>query len=280
MKFKEDLAPVPMLLTLGNLVCGFMAIGWASMGDPSKRLLNLEYAPLKFAAYLILLAMVFDVLDGWVARATKAVSVFGAELDSLADMVSFGVAPALLARQTVLIFTGVTVLSKPTLWVCATIYVACTALRLARYNIETETNSQTHKDFKGLPSPAAAAFVSALVILHLYLGYPPGWFNFKIIKNFYGAVYEARIIVLLLPFSLMATGLLMLSTFRYAHLANRLLGEKKDIAMLPFIIVLVVFGLAFFPLIFPLAVLIYILSGVVNLGLGKFLDYLNAKQRR
>jgi len=279
MKFKEEVAPVPMFLTLGNLVCGFVSIGWASMGDPSKKLLNLEYAPLKFAAYLILLAMVFDVLDGWAARATKTTSVFGAQLDSLADMVSFGVAPALLARQTVLIFTGVTVLSKSTLWVCTALYVACTALRLARFNIEADTNSEKHKDFKGLPSPAAAAFVSALVILHLYLGYPPAWFHLEIIKNFYSAIYESQIVVLLLPFSLAATGLLMLSTFRYAHLASRLLGEKKDIAMLPFIILLIVFGLAFFPIVFPLVVLIYILSGIINLGLDKFLDYLNQKQQ-
>jgi len=277
MKFKEHLAPVPMLLTLGNLLCGFGAIAWCSMGSQSRNILDLEHANLKYAAYLILLAMVFDVLDGWAARATNSTTVFGAELDSLSDLVSFGVAPALLARQVIIIYSGTTIISHFWVWACAAAYVSCTALRLARFNIESDADAEKHADFKGLPSPAAAAAVIALVILHLYMGYPPDWFQFDIIKTFYQTIYESNIVVLLLPFTLVVGGLLMLTEFRYVHIANKLLTESKDITIIPFLILLVLFALAFFPIIFPIAMLLYVASGIINLGLDKLLDYINQK---
>jgi len=280
MRFKEDVAPLPTMLTLGNLVCGFGAISWATMGDPSKQLLHLDYAPLNFAAYLILLAMAFDALDGFVARATHEVSVFGAELDSLADVVSFGVAPAVLARQTVLIFTGVEMIRPIYLWLCAAIFVVCTALRLARFNIETTPAEESHRHFKGLPSPAAAAVVSSLVLLHLYLGYPPAWFKLDIVTNFYKLVYEKHLVVMLLPPILVISGLLMLSTFRYTHLAHKLFAEKKDFTFIPLLLLLLLFCILFFQIVFPILSIIYLASGVVGIGLDRYLDYLDRRKDR
>ena len=127
------------LLTLGNLASGLVAIVAAS---------NNRIAP---AFALIVLSLVFDFLDGRVARMSKKDDGFGRELDSIADVVSFGVAPAMV----VLSASGSSVLSL----VVAIIYLACTAVRLARFNL------QSAKGFIGLPSPAAGVVVAACALV-------------------------------------------------------------------------------------------------------------------
>jgi len=135
---------LPSILTLGNLSCGFYAL---------VAVYNDEYAA---AAIAILLAEVFDYLDGGVARMTGATSDLGIELDSLADLVSFGVAPGLLAYVFAL---------KPFGWIGglgAFAFAACGALRLARFNVQTRNLDKRY--FVGLPIPAAAAVVAAFVL--------------------------------------------------------------------------------------------------------------------
>jgi len=134
---------LPNLFTTAALFCGFFAIVQAMKGN---------FEP---AAVAIYVAMVLDGLDGRVARLTRTQSAFGAEYDSLSDMVSFGVAPALVAYSWALKDVG------RLGWIAAFIYCAGAALRLARFNSSAEATDK--RFFQGLPSPAAAALVAGFV---------------------------------------------------------------------------------------------------------------------
>ncbi len=142
--------PLPCMFTLASLFCGFYSIISA---------VNSEF---KTAAIAILVAAIFDALDGRVARMTQSTSQFGAELDSLCDMVSFGVSPAVLAYLWALHPYG------RYGWLAAFLYAAMTSLRLARFNTQNSTSES--KNFIGLPCPAAAAMISASVLFTHFLG--------------------------------------------------------------------------------------------------------------
>lgn len=142
--------PLPCMVTLASLFCGFYSI-IASI--------NSEF---KTAAIAILVASIFDALDGLVARVTHSTSKFGAELDSLCDMVSFGVSPAVLAFLWALHPYG------RYGWLAAFLYAAMTSLRLARFNSQDSASDSHH--FVGLPCPAAAAIISASVLFCHFLG--------------------------------------------------------------------------------------------------------------
>jgi CDP-diacylglycerol--serine O-phosphatidyltransferase len=141
---------LPHLFTTGNLAAGFYAIVRANEGDLDR------------AALAIVVAGIFDGLDGRVARRVGATSPFGLEYDSIADAVSFGVAPAVIAHSAGALqelgWTG---------WVLAFVYAACAALRLARFNV---TPPRWAGRFQGLPSPAAAGMVAASVWFSGFLG--------------------------------------------------------------------------------------------------------------
>ena len=136
---------LPSLLTTGNLFCGFFAI-----------VLTVEYRYTE-AALAIFVAMVMDMLDGRVARLMKATSQFGVEYDSLADVISFCVAPAFLLYCFALRDLG------RAAWFAAFLFVICGALRLARFNVHTGTSDK--RSFVGLPTPAAAGVPASVVIL-------------------------------------------------------------------------------------------------------------------
>jgi len=135
---------IPNLFTSGNLFCGVFAI---------ISVFNAEYVT---ASMAILSASIFDVLDGKLARLTHSTSRFGGEYDSLADVISFGVAPGVLAYSWALGSLG------RLGWAAVFLYIACGALRLARYNVQSA--SVERHDYVGLPIPAAAGLVAALVI--------------------------------------------------------------------------------------------------------------------
>ena len=136
---------LPSLLTTGNLFCGFFALLLTVEGRFSE------------AALAIFVAMVMDLLDGRVARLMKATSQFGVEFDSLADVVSFCVAPAFLVYSFAL-----KDLSRPA-WFGAFLFVICGALRLARFNVQTGTVDR--RFFIGLSTPAAAGVIASSVVL-------------------------------------------------------------------------------------------------------------------
>lgn len=142
---------LPNLFTVSSIFCGFFAISrCVDVADPRA-----HYQ----AALALLFAMFFDGFDGRVARMTRTQSQFGVELDSLADVISFGVAPAILAWRWALQPLGVT-----GLWI-AFAFVACGALRLARFNVLAQ-NDGPSSHFVGLPIPVAAGTLAALVIAH------------------------------------------------------------------------------------------------------------------
>ena len=164
---------LPNLMTAGNLFCGFLAtlkILEGTLAIKSATLLGHAASfdagneQFKFAIWCILAACVFDLLDGRLARLGGTDSSFGREFDSLADVVSFGVAPALLVSRVLL-------REFQTLgWIVASVYLICGALRLARFNCIAIANVPgTSKDFKGFPIPAAAGLVASITLFLMWL---------------------------------------------------------------------------------------------------------------
>ena len=154
---------MPNLMTAGNLFCGFLAILmiFKGMQDP-------DAGPSAYyqAIGLILGACLFDLLDGRVARLRGQESMFGREFDSLADIVSFGVAPALLVMDIVLNDFENDRLG----WIIAFVYLLCGGMRLARFNVIAAENSENaSKDFVGFPIPAAAGVIASLTLFMLWL---------------------------------------------------------------------------------------------------------------
>jgi CDP-diacylglycerol---serine O-phosphatidyltransferase len=138
---------LPSLFTVANLFCGYACVVYSTRADFDT------------AALFIGIAMVLDTLDGFFARLTNSSTAFGVELDSLADVVSFGLAPAILA------FTwGLWPLTRLG-WAAGFIYVTAAAMRLARFNIQTSSASDK-RYFVGMPSPAAASVIASTVYLY------------------------------------------------------------------------------------------------------------------
>src|SRR5262250_634681 len=155
---------LPNLLTGGNLFCGFVALTKIVEADISKG----DFSPIRVALGFILLACIFDLFDGRVARMGGVESPFGREFDSLADLISFGAAPAFLVHRIVLrdVFGG----HPEWGWFVASIYLICGAFRLARFNCLANTpGGSGSKDFLGFPIPSAAGLVSSLTLLIIQL---------------------------------------------------------------------------------------------------------------
>lgn len=172
---------LPNLMTGGNLFCGFMAIVHCIQARLAESALTAEYRGLtnaehyKYAVWFIFGAAAFDALDGRLARMGGRESLFGAEFDSLADVISFGMAPALLMFYLILApTTGDYEWFRNIGWAIGFIYLLCAAMRLARFNVITNPllrpgTKDSNKDFVGLPVPAAASTVAATVLFLLKL---------------------------------------------------------------------------------------------------------------
>jgi CDP-diacylglycerol---serine O-phosphatidyltransferase len=145
-RFRRGVYLLPSMFTVANLFCGYGCIVYATQQDFDT------------AAILIGVAMVLDTLDGFVARLTKSSTAFGVQLDSLADVISFGLAPAILAFSW-----GLWPLRRLG-WAAGFIYVTAAAMRLARFNIQSATITDK-RYFVGMPSPAAAAVIASTVYL-------------------------------------------------------------------------------------------------------------------
>lgn len=194
---------LPSMLSIGNLFCGFYAIIAIYKYDYSK------------AAVAILIALVIDFLDGAVARIAKATSDFGVELDSLADLISFGVAPGMLAYAFAM---------KPfgrIGWLAAFLFAACGALRLARFNIQTKKLDKRY--FVGLPIPAAAGIVASCV---LFLGESP---SLEILEY---QVVSPEVTSALMVVLMTVTAFLMVSKIRYRSLKEIDIARRHPFTIL------------------------------------------------
>jgi CDP-diacylglycerol--serine O-phosphatidyltransferase len=157
---------LPNLLTAGNLFCGFLALTKIVEADPQMP--DNFIHSIHTALFLILLACIFDLFDGRVARMGGNESPFGREFDSLADIVSFGAAPAFLVHRIVL--AGVFVEHPQLGWFIASVYLICGAFRLARFNcLAAMSGGGGGKEFLGFPIPAAAGLVASLTLFLLWI---------------------------------------------------------------------------------------------------------------
>ena len=189
-RFRRGVFLLPSLMTVGNLFCGYACVVYSTRGDFDT------------AAVLIGIAMVLDALDGFLARLTNSTSAFGVELDSLADVVSFGLAPAILA------FTwGLWPLGRLG-WAVGFVYVTAAAMRLARFNIQTGGTTDK-RFFVGLASPSAAAVIASTVFI-----YPWG-------------LQDTRVAVLAIPMVLVP-GFLMVSTIRFRSIKSIDVGWRRS----------------------------------------------------
>jgi CDP-diacylglycerol--serine O-phosphatidyltransferase len=244
------IAVLPTAVTLMNGFCGFLSIIYASKGPG----VFLEVFLMRetgitffaFSGYLIFCAMIADMLDGQVARWSGTSSGFGGQLDSLSDVLSFGAAPAFLMYKIMEAHFGLEAFARrfffpvslwkafpsvsPRLaqlagsWILflAIFYVLCAVIRLARFNVENDTDPAFHQNFIGLPSPGAAGFVVSLII-----------FQEDFIGEFADRWPELTSSLLdltswLLPLAVFTGGILMVTRIRYPHMANRLRRRKQS----------------------------------------------------
>jgi len=225
---------LPNLFTTAGLFLGVYAIIKASHGE------------FLTAAIAIVVAHLCDGLDGRIARLTNTTSQFGVEYDSLADLVAFGVAPGVLAYRWALEPWGAWG------WLAVSLFVACGALRLARFNVQT--NQIEKRNFIGLPIPAAADMIAATVLVYYFFGGE-------------GATNK-HLVLLLLVFGL---ALLMVSNIRYYSFKDIDLRARIPFYAAVGMIILVMLVVAQPEIVFFLGVVAYVGSGPVNLlvGLGR-----------
>ena len=214
-KLIEDnwwLKKLPTTLTICNSLCGFAAILYSfhvyECGD--------DLAPkiLSLSACIILGAMFFDVLDGFTARIFNAASMHGMQMDSLADMVTFGVAPAVLVSVMAHKLLELQGNSYYFVWLMSAIYLGCAALRLATYNVHAILEKKSADKFSGLPSPGAAAAICSLVIYYGTLD------NADSRLIFYFPIYTAVL------------GFLMVSPVKYVHMGKMVINARKSRKMM------------------------------------------------
>jgi CDP-diacylglycerol--serine O-phosphatidyltransferase len=240
---------LPNLLTAGNLFCGFLALTKIVEADPmSDNFIHVIHT----ALFLILLACIFDLFDGRVARMGGNESPFGREFDSLADIVSFGAAPAFLVHRIVL--AGVFVDHPQIGWFIASVYLICGAFRLARFNcLAAMSSGGGGKEFLGFPIPAAAGLVASLTLFLLWIeekGFSQSRLRF------------------VLPVLLLFLSAMMVSEVRYPSFKSLDFRAKRSFFKMLFIVLCVGFFLILWenvlPVLAPLVFTAYLLYGFVR----------------
>ena len=264
---------LPSMATLGNAICGFGAMYVAALPPGSGAdSVTLFFANHRFtaAAYLIFLAMVCDALDGRLARFARHTTDFGGQLDSLADVISFGAAPAFLSLLVFKAdFASQHIHDLPAavsrlIWSVGVVYMSCAALRLARFNVSNEHGEQHHFSFLGLPSPAAGGTVAAWVLMQQELSRSadrsanlPIW-----LADLVG--HLSTICILFLPVIVLGTGLLMISHIRYPHLVNRYLRGRRSMGRLILVLMGLLLLIVAHEYVMAIGMLTYVLLGAVS----------------
>jgi CDP-diacylglycerol--serine O-phosphatidyltransferase len=262
---------LPNLLTLANSFCGLLAIfkGIDAMQavDPDR-----FYSSLETSCWLIFAGMLFDAVDGKVARMVGGGSAFGAQLDSFSDMLTFGVAPGILVKVLVehegpLYDFSV---NSRLMFVAAIVFTVMAILRLARFNLENDPDPEAHRTFKGLPSPAAAGAVAATILMYLSLRHPE-------IEQSDGSLTPLGGILRLVPdlrlspslwwflaalvVMLPLLGLCMVSRIRNVHMTSYLTERGQFVTLVGVVVAGVCLWL------FPVPALFFVFNGYVLYGL-------------
>lgn len=223
---KKGVYLVPTTLTLFGMFFGFYSILAALKGNYLH------------AAWAIMIANIFDGLDGWVARLTHSTTKFGIELDSLSDLVAFGVAPAVMLYKWALMSFG------RIGWATAFLFMVCGALRLARYNVQM--GSTESKAFTGMPIPGAAAVIATLVI-------------------FYNEIWEMRpeknYLILILTIFL---SILMVSTLRFHGAKELNLARRKPFSILVAIVMVFTLVVVHPQIALFLFAMAYLIGGIIE----------------
>ena len=248
----KPMGVIPSLITLGNAVCGFSAIYTAARGDFLQ------------ASWLIILAMVFDALDGKVARLTKQTSDFGQQLDSLSDAVSFGIAPAVLVALMNREYFAPGVWSKA-IWFFTLVFALCAILRLARYNVEGKKGSDQMTFFRGLPSPAAAGMIASLVVISFYVMDKREGLGAALLTPERATQLSLAITRFLVPGAALMLGYLMVSSLRYAHVFNRYFSGKRTFDYFAHLVLIVFVAAAFREIAIVVGFFAYVVSGPIIL---------------
>ncbi len=269
---------LPTLITLCNLTCGFAAIHFAmrTMYDfgagvetvPTARLSLQMFERvlpsfLSVGAGLVMLGMVFDAFDGLIARVTRSTTNFGGQLDSMADVVSFGVAPAtlMLALMTKEL-AGDSIVPSPIsdhpigrlAWVAGAFYVAFAAVRLARFNVEHAEADADYKTFRGLPSPAAAAIMVATILVQ---------------DQPYASPIRPQL-VYAMPGLALTLGVLMVSRIPYPRLNRAFLLGRQPFGQFVGLMLLVVLFWSYKAATLGLGTLLYAMSGPLSWTIRRY----------
>lgn len=224
---------IPNIITLLSLIAGISSIKFSIQGN------------WKFAVLMIMLAAFFDFFDGWMARKLKKSSQFGAELDSLSDFISFGLAPSLLINLSFTHELG------RIGWVISLFYIICAALRLARFNIENMKEKSV--TFFGIPSPAAAG----IVMIPLYMGF----MDFYILGIDY--LYLSALI-------LVYAGVMMISRVPTPSLKSLKLNSSYSKLLVLVFAVLLIFMISFFWQTTLFIAVAYLVMSIINLTIYLF----------
>jgi len=217
-ELKKGIFILPSLFTCGNISLGILSIFSSIEGDFIK------------AAWFLIGALACDIIDGRIARMTKTTSVFGMQLDSLSDLVSFGIAPAVMMYMLVLESMEIIGIA------IAILYVICTALRLARFNVLSQSG-EIHKHFVGLPTPASAGVIVSFVLCYQLLATGEYSLSFKTIP---GLMTLMPAFLEFMPVVIVVLSFLMVSNIPYMSFKKIKLTKVRTIELLVVVIVLII----------------------------------------
>ncbi|MDR3306958.1 MAG: CDP-diacylglycerol--serine O-phosphatidyltransferase [Endomicrobium sp.] len=251
---KKGIYILPSLLTCANMSCGYLSILSSIDGDFAK------------AAWFLALAVAFDMTDGKVARLTKTTSEFGVQLDSLSDLISFGLSPSVMMYQLVL-----SSMEKVGMAI-AILFVLCSALRLAKFNVRAQ-DGVVHNSFMGLPTPASAGLLLSFVLSYELFADHGQSLSFKTIPIL---MKNMPIFFKTMPVVMVILSLLMVSNIPYYSFKKMNLSKPKTFRLLV-LVVLLLFLMITFPqnIIFVLFSL-YVFSGLIGIGI----KYYSARKKK
>ncbi len=241
---KVQIYLLPNLMTAGNLACGFFALTWIFKYQPGG-----GFEEINMALRLILAAFAFDFFDGRIARISRQESQFGREFDSLADIVSFGVAPAFLVYRIVLYQF------ENTGWLIAAVYLVCGGIRLARFNVLSQVGRRGgSKEFLGFPIPSAAALVVSVTLLIMWLE---------------GTDRELEKSRFVLPILMILLSVLMVSNVRYPTFKNVDWNLHRGVAVFSAVVVVALLLAVNFRVTLAGLFVLYLLYGLVRPWVSK-----------